>query len=105
MKAEELDYRHRIVGQYNQKLMAEHENFSEGSYAFSVVIFIAAGLAVFYGIIDKNTLYVGAGISLAFTGLTFVFITAILRLLGQIKELNKIILFKMGDHIEKEETL
>ncbi|GJQ33002.1 MAG: hypothetical protein HBSAPP04_18410 [Ignavibacteriaceae bacterium] len=103
MKAEQLKYRNKIISQYDRKFMTPYENYSEGSFAISVFSFIAAGLVFFYGITANNSIYIGAGFSLALTGLTFVFLTAIFKLLRQIKELNKIILFKMGDHIEKEE--
>lgn len=103
MKIEELKKRNKIIAQYSRALSIRYEDYMEGSLTMSIIFFLIALGVIILGFSKENFWYIGAALSLFTSSITFLFITGMFKLLGQLKEINKIILFKMGDHIEEEE--
>lgn len=104
MKKEELKNRHKILSQYGKDLDIRYENYMGGSSAMSGVFFLLGLVALIYGLLKANIWYIGGGLSLFISSITFLFISGMFRLFGQLKDIGKIILLKMGDHIEEEEN-
>lgn len=104
MKVEEIKKRHKILAQYSSALSIRYENYVEGSLAMCIIFFLLALVVVVLGFLQENYWYFGAALSFFTLCIIFLFITGIFHLLGQLKDISKIILFKMGDHLDEEET-
>lgn len=104
MRIEELKKRNKIISKFGSELTTKYENYKEGSLVLSIIALLAAGVTVLLAGADQNYWLWGVGLTLFFIGINFIFLTGLFKLLGQIKEMVKIIIIKMEGDIEKGEN-